>query len=138
MDRKIIAEKFFEALYNVNNPDQAQAIAEDLLAPDFIDYSPQFGATADREGKKQTVFLVNSAFEQKFKVDKLIVEEDLFVGVWSSDVKHIGEFMGISATHKEFQVNGITIYQIVDEKIKAHWEQLEVTKILQNLGILQG
>jgi predicted ester cyclase len=138
MDRKIIAEKFFEALYNVNNPEQAQAIAEDLLAPDFVDYSPQFGATADKEGFKQTVCFINSVFEQKYKIDKLIVEEDLFVGVWLSDVKHIGEFMGVSATHKEFQVNGITIYQIVDNKIQAHWEQFEVTKILQNLGILQG
>jgi len=138
MDRQQIAEKYFAAFYNANHAEKAGTIVEALVAPDFADYSPQFGAPPDKQGFKQTVGLINSAFRQHYCVEHLIIENNSFAGVWNAEATHIGEFMGVPPTHKVFRVSGITIYKIIDDKIKAHWEQFDVVAILRALGILRG
>ena len=48
-----------------------------------------------------------------------------------------GEFMGVAPTQKQFAIQGITVYEIEDGRIGAHWEPFDVLTILQNLGIVQ-
>lgn len=136
LTRTEIATQYFEAFYNANNPTEAKGLADHLLSNEFVDYSPAFGATPDKNGFLQTVGLINTWFKQDYKVEKMIVENDLYTGIWKASVEHIGTFMGVPPTHKKFVVNGITIYQIKEGKIIAHWEQFDVPAILMNLGIL--
>lgn len=136
MSKQEIAEKYFENFYNVNNPTEAAALADELVSANFVDHSPAFGATPDKNGFKQTVGFINSTFEQQFKVEQLIIENDLYVGIWKATVKHIGELMGVAPTGKQFEVNGITVYRIANDKITEHWEQFEIAKIMQTLGVI--
>lgn len=138
IDRQTLAKKFFADIYNANHIETAQRLATALLADDFVDHSPQFGASADKAGFVKTVGFVNSVFEQHYHVEKLIIEDGFCTGIWKADVKHIGHFMGVPPTEKEFVVRGITIYEIAADKIVAHWEHFDIPAILQNLGILKA
>jgi len=135
--RKEIGEKYFGSFFNAKSPEIGGALVDKLVADDFVDYAPFFGNTPDKAGFKKTVASINAAFEEKYVVDKVIIEKDIYVAIWHSDAKHIGEFMGVPATNKEFRVTGITIYKIVNGKIKAHWEQFDVVTMMKALGMMK-
>ena len=132
-----ITATFFEAFYNANDPVRATALVTELLSEDFTDHSPAFGATPDKAGFSQTVALLNRAFRQRYRVTRLLRDGDLHVGIWYSDAQHVGELMGAAPTGLTVPVEGITIYEIVDEKIRAHWEQFSVLPLLQQLGVVE-
>lgn len=130
-------EEVFTGFYNINDPAKAATLVDEFLLDGFTDFSPAFGSTPDKAGFRQTVAYINQAFRQQYTVEKLIQEGNQYVAVWQSEVTHVGEFMGMPPSQKQFQIRGITIYEIVDGRIQSHWEQFDVLTILQNLGIVQ-
>lgn len=42
---------------------------------------------------------------------------------------------GIEATGRQVEVSGITIFQIVDDKIVADWETWDRLQLLKQLGV---
>ncbi|GAB3642620.1 NmrA family NAD(P)-binding protein [Spirosoma arcticum] len=128
--------RFFADLYTANDPQKAAALVDELVADTFVDHSPAFGGTPDKAGFRQTVAFINQVFEQRYTVEKLIQEGNLYTGIWTSSCQHVGEFMGVAPTQKQFEVRGITTYRIIDGKIHEHWEQFDVLTILQQLGIV--
>ncbi|WP_046245504.1 ester cyclase [Hymenobacter terrenus] len=131
-----IPKIFFADLYNANDPERAASLAESLAADDFVDHSPAFGATPDKAGFVQTVAYINATFTQQYVVEQYMQQGTMHVGIWRSVVRHTGPFMGMAPTGRAFDVQGITVYQIEDGKVKAHWEQFDVVGILQNIGII--
>lgn len=136
MNKRQIAERYFEEFYNSPDIDSAVVLVNELLAEDFVDNSPQFGSSTDKEGFKRTVAIVQTAFSQQYVVEQLVIEGNMFVGIWQATVTHRGEFLGIPATNKQFTVSGITAYKIVNDKIVGHWEQFDQAGIMRELGFL--
>lgn len=130
-------EHYFADFYNANNPAQALTLVHERLSDQFVDHSPAFGGTPDKAGFGQTVAYINSAFTQQYQVEKLLPSGKSYTAVWSSLLTHTGEFMGVAPTQKQFTIRGITVYDLQDNKISAHWEQFDVLTILQNLGIVK-
>jgi predicted ester cyclase len=127
----------FEDFYNAADVDQALSIAQTRLAEDFVDNSPWFDSSADKAGFLRTLGIVHLAFRQKYKVKQVWQDGDTLIADWTAEVTHIGEFLGISATQKQFALRGITIYQIRDGLVTAHWEQFDQMVMLKALGILE-
>ncbi|MEJ2239350.1 MAG: ester cyclase, partial [Gemmatimonadales bacterium] len=46
-----------------------------------------------------------------------------------------GEFMGIPPTNRSFEVLDITIVEIHDGKLTAHWGLTDETAMMQQLGL---
>jgi predicted ester cyclase len=46
--------------------------------------------------------------------------------------------MGIPATNKEVETQGIAIHRIGDGKIVEYWSVTDVARVLQQLGVLPG
>jgi predicted ester cyclase len=57
------------------------------------------------------------------------VLEGIFTG------KHIGEFAGIPATHKEVRVPLCVVYGLENDLIQAGLVYLEMTVMMQQLGV---
>lgn len=132
-EKQKIANKFFEAIYHQTNPEQAAGIVEEIVSEGFVDHNPQFGNTPDKEGFLKTVKTLTSAFEQIYEVIELFQEDCTYTAVWKVKGKHVGSFGGIPATGKEVHAGGITIYQIEDNKIAAHWEYFDAMGIMMQL-----
>lgn len=130
----------FSGFYNVNDPGAATALVRERVRDDFVDHAPMFGAEPTKLGFENSVALINSAFRHDYRVERIISEGDarhgIHAGIWSANLEHVGPFMGVPASGKHFDITGITIYQLRDGRIAAHWEQFDVLAIMRNLGML--
>ena len=51
---------------------------------------------------------------------------------------HAGELLGIPATNKEVETEGIAIHRVRDGKIVEYWSVSDVARVLQQVGVLPG
>ena len=47
---------------------------------------------------------------------------------------HTGEFMGLPASNKEFQMTGIRIDRVENDKIVEHWANYDLAGLLEQLS----
>jgi steroid delta-isomerase-like uncharacterized protein len=103
-------------------------------------YSPRFIAhltegDLDLEKYLNIVsMLVNVFPDYKVTIEDLIAEGDKVVGRYTISGTQKAEFMGIPATGKKINFNGISIYRLVDGKVMEMWSLLDTVSIMQQLG----
>lgn len=132
-----IATGYFAGFYNASNVDESQKIVDEIVDENFIDHSPVFGSEPNKQGFKKTIGIVQTAFSQDYKVEKLLQDGQIFVAIWSADVTHNGTFLGfLPPTGKSFKITGITIYEIVNNKITQHWEHFDQVGMMTELGLI--
>ena len=51
---------------------------------------------------------------------------------------HAGELLGIPATNKELETEGIAIHRVRDGQIIEYWSVTDVAHVLQQLGVVPG
>ena len=51
---------------------------------------------------------------------------------------HAGELLGIPATNKEVETEGIAIHRVRDGKIVEYWAVSDIARVLQQVGALPG
>ena len=115
------------------------AVLDELVASNFVDHNPIPDTPATKEGMKQGITMLHSAFpDLKSPVTFLVAEGDLVVGHHTTTGTHQGEFMGIPATGKKIQVDEIHIVRIDNGKAVEHWGLVEDMAMMQQLGVAQG
>ena len=67
---------------------------------------------------------------------KLIAEGDLVVVYWIARGTNTGAGNGLPATGKKVEQSGITIWRIVDGKIKEEWSAFDQLSMMKQLGLL--
>lgn len=78
------------------------------------------------------------AFPKKtVTIDDLIVEGDKVVVRWTCKGSHEGEYQGTPATHRKFNVTGITVYQFANDRITEIWQSWDRLSLLEQLNIIQ-
>lgn len=133
-DEKSIANKFFEAFYHKSKPETSERLVDELVSEDFVDHASLPGLPPNKEGFKLGVKSVVAAFHQEYTVNHLFRDGDFFTGIWTAKVTHHGNFLGMPATNKSFEVEGITVYEIKDGKIRQHWEKFDLLKIINTIS----
>ena len=68
---------------------------------------------------------------------KLIAEGDLVTIYWVARGQNTGSANGIPATGKRIESSGITIWRIVNGKIKDEWAAFDQLEMMQQLGLVQ-
>ena len=68
--------------------------------------------------------------------EKLIAEGDLVVVYWIARGTNTGTGNGLPATGKKVEQAGITIWRIVDRKIKEEWSAFDQLSMMQQLGLV--
>jgi steroid delta-isomerase-like uncharacterized protein len=128
---KAIARRVFEEVFTQGKLD----VMDELYAPDFVNHGLRrdVGLQEDREATRGW----RSAFPNlEMKVEKLVAEEDLVSVLWIAHGTNTGTGMGLSATGKSIEVSGITLWRIVDGRIKEEWSSFDEMGILRQLGLL--
>jgi steroid delta-isomerase-like uncharacterized protein len=110
-------------------------LAEQLYAKDFINHGlhRNVGLEEDQAALKGW----HQAFSDISIVpEKLIAEGDLVSIYWIARGTNTGAGNGLPATGKKAELAGITIWRIVEGKIKEEWSAFDQLSMMQQLGLL--
>jgi len=111
----------------------------EYIAEDFVAHNPPIpGVSLDREGMKQASEIFRVATPGRHEIGMQIAEDDLVVSQISGRGVHAGELLGIPATNKEVETDGIAIHRIRDGKIVEYWSVSDIARVLQQVGALPG
>ena len=128
---KAIARRAFEEILSKGRFE----LASELYAKDFINHGihRDVGLEEDQAALKGW----HQAFSDITIVpEKLIAEGDLVTIYWIARGTNTGTGNGLPATGKKGELAGITIWRIVDGKIKEEWSAFDELSMMQQLGLL--
>jgi steroid delta-isomerase-like uncharacterized protein len=128
---KATAKRAFEEILSRGRYD----LAEQLYAKDFVNHGLHSNASLEED---QTALKGwHAAFPDVIIVpEKLIAEDDLVTIYWIARGTNTGTGNGLPATGKRVEMTGITIWRIVDGKIKEEWSAFDQLSMMKQLGLI--
>src|SRR5436853_5666455 len=115
------------------------SVLDEYIAEDFVAHNPPIpGVSLDRDGMKQAAEIFRVATPGRHEIKMQVAEGDLVVSHIVGIGVHAGELLGIPATNKEIESDGIAIHRVRDGKIVEYWSVVDVASILQQVGVLPG
>ncbi len=131
-ENKAVIRRYREA-HNANNLDALDAI----VAKDVISHNALPGLPPGLEGGKMAhkAFLVPFPDIQT-KTEHLVAEGDKVIEWYSARGTNTGEFMGMPATGKKFEIASVVVYRLANGKIVETWGLNDGQSLLQQLGML--
>ena len=129
-ENKAVAKRAFEEILSRGRFD----LAEQLYAKDFVNHGIHRDASLEEDqaalkGRHQAFSDISIVRE------KLIAEGDLVAIYWIARGTNTGTGNGLPATGKKAELAGITIWRIVDGKIKEEWSAFDQLSLMQQLGL---
>jgi ketosteroid isomerase-like protein len=116
------------AMWNEGNLD----VVEEIIAPEYIIYSdpgdPYEKQTLNHDTYKQRILETRTATPDiQFTSEDVIIKGDKLVNRWTMSGTN-------KQTGKQYSVTGLTIYHVVDGKLKGHWQNIDRLGLYQQLG----
>jgi predicted ester cyclase len=134
---KELIRRYIQAIDDNETSDWS--ILDEYIAEDFVAHNPPIpGVSLDREGMKQAAEIFRVATPGRHEIGMQIAEDDLVVSQVSGRGVHAGDLLGIPATNKEVETEGIAIHRVRDDKIVEYWSVTDVARVLQQIGALPG
>ncbi len=112
-------------------------LIDELFAPEYVDRTPQPGVAPTREGFKQWVKALRTAFPDiRYHVEDTINEGDKWVGRLKVSGTMSGDFAGMPATGKYATWTEIHILRVANERVLEHWGLVQELGMLVQLGVI--
>jgi steroid delta-isomerase-like uncharacterized protein len=110
----------------------------DLVAEDFVEHEETPGLEPTKEGVKQFFRMYRAAFpDLRMEAEDVLVSGDKVVARVRGTGTHQGEFMGMPATGKSFDVQLIDIIRFGDDGLAhEHWGVFDALTMMQQLGAI--
>ena len=130
-ENKAIAKRAFEEILSGGRFE----LAEQLYAKDFVNHGIHRDISLEEDQAALKGW--HQAFPDVVVVPKkFIAESDLVTIYWVARGTNTGTGNGLPATGKKAELTGITIWRIVDGKIKEEWSAFDQLSMMQQLGLL--
>jgi steroid delta-isomerase-like uncharacterized protein len=127
---KAVARRVFEEIFNQGKFDAAQQI----YAADFVNHTSSGDIPLSQDQAAARGW--RDAFpDVHVTVDQLHADGDFVTVLWTARGTKTGAGNGLPATGKKLTERGITIWKIVDGKIREEWSAFDQLRILQQLGL---
>jgi serine phosphatase RsbU (regulator of sigma subunit)/predicted ester cyclase len=126
---KAVVRRLIEEVYNRGNLD----MADELLAPDYVDHTWPPGKYAGREGLKRSVAKQRAASSDlHINIEEQIAEGDKVVSwVISSGTHDRERFLGLAPTGERMTMKHIFISRVVEGKIVEVWGVADISDVWQ-------
>jgi predicted ester cyclase len=109
---------------------------DDYVAEDFEEHSRLPGVPANREGMRQALEMFTAAFSDlEVRFEDEIAEGDKVVQRVRVKGTQTGEFFGMPATGKTFEIDEIHIMRVRDRKLVERWSLTDSAEMMKQLGI---
>ena len=128
---KAVARRVFEEIFNQNKFE----VANEIYSPDFVNHGLQrsVGLKEDQEAARGW----KDAFpDGKMGIVLMVAEDDLVTVIWTGTGTNTGQGNGLPATGKKVELRGITVWRIVDGKIREEWSAFDKLRMMQQLGLI--
>ncbi len=113
------------------------AIADRVVASNFLERDPFPGQQPGREGLKATILMIRAAFpDLEWVVDEMVAEGETVASRFTWRGTHRGPFLGVPATGKQITVTGMVFDRVVEGQLVESQILLNTLGILTQLGAL--
>jgi steroid delta-isomerase-like uncharacterized protein len=131
-ENKALINAFVEQVWNQKDV----AAIDEFVAPDYVEHGlANPGETGDREGTKQSIAYMMSAFPDcHVTYDDVFAEGDRVAIRMTFRGTHQGEFAGIAPTGNEVTIMGLSIARVADGKIAEMWEMGDSAGMMRQIG----
>ena len=112
-------------------------LIDELFAPEYVDRTPQPDVPPTREGFRQWVTDLRTAFpDVHYTLEDTIEGGDRWVGRLTASGTMTGDFAGMPATGKRATWSEIHILRMADEQVMEHWGVIQELGMLVQLGVI--
>jgi predicted ester cyclase len=112
-------------------------LLDEIVSTDFVDHYAQPGVPPTREGLKQSVTALKTAFpDLHYTIDDAIESGDKIVHRLTASGTMKGDFMGIPATGKRATWTEIHIGKVANGRLTEHWGLVDQLGMLVQLGVV--
>ena len=129
---KSLARRFYVEVLNARRSDTV----DDLAMAEYVEHDPLPGQRDNREGLKDRVRALTEALSPTFTIEDIIAEDDRVVVRWTNRGTHVAPFLGIPPTGRAFEIAGVDIYRVENNRLAEHWHVVDQLTMLQQLGLL--
>lgn len=130
-DNKGVIMTFIEEVINQGRLERA----DDLVIEDFVELDPLPGQAQGREGLKEVIRQIRSAFPDiRWTVDEMVAEGDKVFSRFTWSGTHEGAFLGVPATGRRITVKGMVIDRLVSGKMADSRILMDTLGMMQQLG----
>ena len=112
----------------------SEAIATELFAAQVIEADVQIMTPDDLIAVQRRQR--SAAPDLQVRVLDMLGEGDRVMARIEASGTHQGEWAGIAATGRHFTISGMVMRQVVDGKIVARWDNLDMLAVMQQIGAL--
>ena len=133
-DNKAIVRRFIDEIFVQGR----RETVDELLADDFVAHTwPSTGKPKD--DLKAAIGMTRKALaDVRFTIDDLIAEDDRVAARLTTSARQVGEFMGMPASNKRYEIGEIHIFRLTDGKVVEHWHQFDQMGLMKQLGAMPG
>jgi steroid delta-isomerase-like uncharacterized protein len=129
-DAKALLQRFYTEVSAGN-----VGVIDELVADDMIEHEEFPGIEPNKEGVKQFFAMFRSAFpDLRMEAHEIVVEGDLLCVRGTMSGTHQGEFMGMPASGKHFEVEGFDMVRVRNGQFAEHWGVFDTMTMMQQLG----
>jgi steroid delta-isomerase-like uncharacterized protein len=127
-----LIQRFYGEVMSGGNLD----LIDELATDDMVDHEEGIpGQPSGKEGVKFFVSAMREAFPDiKAEFGPTLEAGDLASAEVMLSGTHKGEFMGVPASDKSFEIETIDIVRIEDGKCAEHWGVTDVMSLMQQIG----
>ncbi|GHO99012.1 hypothetical protein KSF_090600 [Reticulibacter mediterranei] len=131
---KAVLTRFVEFINTGNS-----AIADEVVAPDFLERDPFPGQQPGREGLKAVILTIRAAFpDLEWVVDEMVAEGEIVASRFTWRGTHRVSFLGVPATGKQVTVTGMVFDRVVEGQLVESQILMDTLSLLTQLGAMPG
>ncbi len=126
---KAVAGRVFDEIFNQGRFE----VAGEIYAKDFVNHGLHRNFSLEED--QAAVHSEKKAFpDLRMAVNLMVAEGDLVTVVWTFKGTHTGAgYAGLPATGARIDLRGITVWRIVDGKIREEWTSFDQLTILRQI-----
>ena len=134
-DNKAIVRRFIEEIFVGGRKDTV----DELLADDFVAHTwPSTTGDPKADLKSAIDRAAAGLSDPRFTIDALIAEGDQVAARLTTSATHSGDFMGMPASGKHYEIGEIHWFRLRDGKVVEHWHQIDQMGMMRQLGAGPG
>jgi steroid delta-isomerase-like uncharacterized protein len=132
---KLLAKRFYEEVLNHGD----LSAIDDLVSDDFVEHEELAGIPANREGLREWVLLMRTAFpDLTVSINQMIASGDeIWVHMTMAGTQD-GPFLHIPPSGRKVRISAFDRVRVRDGKASEHWGVTDNLTLLQQLGELPG
>jgi steroid delta-isomerase-like uncharacterized protein len=114
-------------------------LIDEIVANDFVEHDPQPGVPPTREGLKQTLQALKTAFpDLRYTIEDSLESGDKVVHRLTGTGTMKADYMGMPATGKRATWTEIHIGRVANGRLAEHWGLVDQLGLLVQLGIVSA